>query len=347
MATLVSTGTFVGVVIQAFTHRLSLGDVTLYSNAVRGMQSALTSIAYAIASLYEHTLFFTTYKQVQMLPQPIPIQNPTRSISRLVHGLEFRQVSFRYSEEHPWVLKNVNLFVPAGQCLAVVGLNGAGKTTLMKLLTRLYDPTEGDILWDGVDIREFDPEVLRDHIGAIFQDFGRYSLTAQQNIGLGAVKYLEDMSRIRQAAERAGIDARLEALPRKYQTMLSREFGKNGEGVELSGGEWQKVAAARLFMREADLLILDEPTAALDAQAEYEIYDHFSQLVNDRTSLLVSHRFSTVRMADIIAVLENGRFIEYGSHDELIHQAGRYAQLYKLQAEQYLSSNSNDGHDAR
>lgn len=335
LATLVSIGTFVVVVVQAFIGRLSLGDVTLYSNAVRGIQGALAGMVYAVSGLHEHTLFFATYEQVQALPQPIPVQNPARPVPELRHGVELRHVSFRYSEAHPWVLHDVNLFIPAGHCLALVGLNGAGKTTLVKLLTRLYDPTEGEILWDGVNIREFDPEILRGRMGTVFQDFGRYSFTAQENIGLGAVKYIENMQRIYRAAEKSGIHTRLKGLPKGYQTILSREFGENGDGIDLSGGEWQKIATARLFMREADLLILDEPTAALDAQAEHEIYNHFSELVEGYTSLLISHRFSTVRMADVIAVLENGQIIEYGTHDELVQQGGTYARLYHLQAERY------------
>jgi ATP-binding cassette subfamily B protein len=213
-----------------------------------------------------------------------------------------RNVSFRYTEEHPWVLRELNLIIPAGKCLALVGANGAGKTTLVKLLTRLYDPTEGQILWDGIDIREFRPEELRSRIGAIFQDFMQYSLTAQENIGLGDVENIKNLSRIHNAAVKAGVHTAINNLPQGYQTILSRWLGDDDSGVDLSGGEWQKIAIARMFMRDADLLILDEPTSALDAQAEYETYNRFVNLMAKRTSLLISHRFSTVRMADTIAV---------------------------------------------
>ena len=335
LSTLVSSGAFVVVVVQAFAGRLSLGDVTLYTNAIRSVQSALSGIVFALSGLNEHSLFFTHYQNLKALPQPVRVATRPRHVPALESGIEIRNVSFRYTRKHPWVLREVNLFIPAGQCLALVGLNGAGKTTLVKLLTKLYDPTEGQILWDGVDIGEFSPEDLRRSMGVIFQDFIRYDFTAQENIGLGDVEHLEDIVRIRQAAQKAGIHNTIESLPQGYQTMISRMFGDNGAGVDLSGGEWQKIAIARMFMRKADLLILDEPTAALDAQAEHEIYRRFAELVTGHASLLISHRFSTVRMADIIAVLENGIISEHGSHDELLSRGKTYAKLYTMQAERY------------
>ena len=206
---------------------------------------------------------------------------------------------------------------------------------MVKLLTRFYDPTEGQVLWDGIDVREFDPQELRRHIGAILQDFAHYELTAQQNIGLGNVEQIEQLPKVEQAARKAGIHDRLATFPQGYQSFLGRSLATEGVGIDLSGGEWQKIALSRMFMREAEVLILDEPTASLDAQAEYELYAHFHTLVRGRTCLLITHRFSTVRMADSIVVIENGEVTESGSHKELIAHNGTYATLYTMQAEQY------------
>jgi len=247
-------------------------------------------------------------------------------------------VSFRYSDQHPWVLQNVTLTFPRGKCLGLVGLNGAGKTTLVKLLTRLYDPTEGEILWDGVDIRHFETRELRQRMGGIFQDFVHFDLTAEENIGLGQVDEIDNSERIHQAAVDAGVDEVLEKLPQGYKTVLSRWLAEDKVGIDLSGGQWQKIAIARMFMRETDFLILDEPTAALDAEAEYEIYNHFVNLVKGRTSLLISHRFSTMRIADVIAVLDGGKIVEYGTHDELLQAEKAYARLYNMQLEQHMRS---------
>lgn len=335
LSTLVTSGAFAVVVMQAVAGQITLGDVTLYTGALGSVQGALSGLIYAFASLNESALFFSRYQELMALPPALKISQSPCAVPPLRESIELRGVSFRYTDDHPWVLKDVNLTLPAGECLALVGLNGAGKTTLVKLLTRLYDPSEGQILWDGIDIREFDPVELRQHMGAIFQDFVRFDLTAQENIGLGNVEKMDDLAQIEQSARAVGIHDTIEKLPGGYQAVLSRWLVEEGQGVDLSDGQWQKIATARMLMREAELLILDEPTAALDAEAEYEIYSQFTNLVRGRTSLLISHRFSTVRIADVIAVLENGRIIEYGSHADLMALGKTYARLYTMQAEQY------------
>jgi len=252
--------------------------------------------------------------------------------TKIKYGIEFRNVSFRYPDRQDWALRNVNLHIKPGEKIALVGANGAGKTTLIKLLTRLYDPTEGQILLDGVDLRDFDPDELRDHIGVIFQDFVRFQNTAGENIGFGQVKALEDKERIADASERGGSNDVIAELPNGFDTMLGRWFEK---GHELSGGQWQKIALARAFMRDSEVLVLDEPTSALDAAREYEIFQRFRELTEGKIAVLISHRFSTVRMADRIAVIENGTIGELGSHEELLALNGTYARLFNMQAEGY------------
>lgn len=331
----ISTGSFVFVVIQAFSGRLSLGDVALYTSAVTSTQGALTGIIMALTRLNESLLFFRQYTNLLALREPLGVGPVLRPVPPLAVGITFRNVSFRYSDHQSWILRNVDLFLPASRCLALVGLNGAGKTTLVKLLMRLYDPVEGQILWDNIDLREFDPQEFRQHLGVIFQDFARYDLTVQENIGLGNVAQIENKTLIQQAARKAGIHERVESLPHGYQSMLRRWLAVEQEGLDLSGGEWQKLALARMFMRDTDVLVLDEPTAALDAQTEYDLYCDFRELMRGRTCLLITHRLSTARMADCIAVLEDGCITEYGTHAELLSQAGAYTKLYSLQAQGY------------
>jgi ATP-binding cassette subfamily B protein len=338
LANVVSSGAFVAVVSQAFSGRITLGDVTLYITALGSVQGALFGMIYAFGNLNENILFFSHFTNLLALPTALPALQPIQGTTSLDGSIELRNVSFRYSDQHPWVLQNVNLTFPKGKCLGLVGLNGAGKTTLVKLLTRLYDPTEGEILWDGVDIRHFETRELRQRMGAIFQDFVHYDLTAEENIGLGHVDEIGNTERIHQAAVDAGVDEVLEKLPQGYKTVLSRWLAEDMVGIDLSGGQWQKIAIARMFMRDTDFLILDEPTAALDAEAEYEIYNHFVHLVKGRTSLLISHRFSTMRIADVIAVLEGGKIVEYGTHDELLRTGNTYARLYNMQLEQHVRS---------
>jgi ATP-binding cassette subfamily B protein len=333
----VAGGAFVVVILEALQGKISLGDVLLYTSAVTSIQAALSSLVFSVSNVNESVLFFTHFTSLMALPEPLVTSNSARPVPPLGSGIELRNVSFRYSDQHPWVVRNLSLSIPAQQCLALVGLNGAGKTTLVKLLTRLYDPTEGEILWDGIDLREFDPKELRERIAAILQDFIHYDLTAKENIGLGNIAQLDESASIHQAAKKAGIDCAIERLPLGYDTILSRWLVGDGIGADLSGGEWQKLGMARMFMRDAstDLLILDEPTAALDAQAEYDMYTRFVELTAGRTTLLVTHRFSTVRMANLVAVIENGSITEYGSHDALLSLEGTYARLHRMQAERY------------
>jgi ATP-binding cassette subfamily B protein len=242
-------------------------------------------------------------------------------------------MSFRYPGQEKWVLRHIDLFIPRGQSVALVGSNGAGKTTLVKLVTRLYRPTEGRVLLDGRDLRDWDEASLRARFGVVFQDFNQYQFKLRENVGVGSVEYLEDEARVRRAVERGGADAVVSSLERGIETPLGRWFA---EGVELSGGQWQKLALARGFMREsADILVLDEPTAALDADAEHAVFERFRRLAEGRTTLIISHRFPTVRMADRILVLEGGRIIEDGSHAELLARSGTYARLFQLQAQGY------------
>jgi len=250
----------------------------------------------------------------------------------IVGGFVFEDVGFRYPDQEKWAVKGVSFRITTGERVALVGENGAGKTTLVKLLTRLYDPTEGRILLDGVDLREYDLESLRQSVGVIFQDFFRYDLTARENIAVGWIEARADEARIQDSAQKSLAADVVAGLERRYEHVLGRRFEG---GANLSGGEWQKVALARAYMRDAQVLVLDEPTAALDARAEFQVFERFSELTAGRMAVLISHRFSTVRMADRILVLEHGAVLEDGSHEKLLALGGRYAELFNLQAAGY------------
>jgi ATP-binding cassette subfamily B protein len=312
---------------------LTLGDMTLYLTICRQAQGTFQGLFFGVGQVYEGGLFLEDlFGFLALQPLTAAPARPRPAPRPIAGGIEFRGVGFRYPGREEWALREVSLHIRPGEKLALVGANGAGKTTLVKLLTRLYDPTEGQILLDGVDLREYDLDDLRERIGVIFQDFVHYHATARENIGFGQIQALEDDRRLAVAAQRGGADEVVAALPQGYETMLGRWFER---GHELSGGQWQKLALGRAFMRDGEVLVLDEPTAALDAEHEYEIFQRFRNLTAGKIALLISHRFSTVRMADRIAVLEGGHLTELGTHQELLDQDGTYARLFNMQAEGY------------
>jgi ATP-binding cassette subfamily B protein len=324
---------YVVIIIRAIHGSLSIGDLTFLAGSFRqlrslleGMLTRFTSVSQGALYLKDLFEFFEIRPRIVRPVHPRPFPNPIRE------GLRFENVGFRYTNSERWANRHLNFLLRPGEKLALVGENGAGKTTLVKLMARLYDPTEGRILLDGIDLREYDPEEVRSRIGIIFQDFLRYQMTLAQNIAVGNIVRQEDRGLIEAAARQSLASVLAERLPDKYDQALGRRFH---QGVELSGGEWQKVALARAYMRDAQLLILDEPTAALDARAEYEVFQRFAELTKGKTAVLISHRFSTVRMADRILVLDKGELLESGSHEELLRAGGRYAELFNLQAAGY------------
>ena len=332
LAALATGAVYVYVVWLVATGQRTPGDLALYGGAAALLQQQVQGLGLYIGYLPRALNFLPALYRVLEAPPDLPVPASPRPMSPSIReGITFEQVAFTYPGRSEPVLCNVSLHLGRHESVALVGRNGAGKTTLVKLLLRLYDPTEGRILLDGVDLREFDPADLRRQMGVIFQDFMHYELTARENIGLGQVEALSDSDRLHTAAARAGADTLLRQLPQGLDTQLGREFG----GRELSGGEWQKLALARAFVRDCAILVLDEPTAALDVQTEYEVYQRFQELTRDRTTLLISHRFSTVRMADRILYLSDGGIQEAGAHADLLAQDGEYARLYRLQAAQY------------
>jgi len=321
------------VVYQTLKGRLSIGQLTFLAGALAGSSSHIQMIFSTFSSIADQSLFLTDLMhffavkpriacRADALPAPRPIRD----------GFEFRKVSFHYPGSERLVLNNLDFRIEAGQRIALVGENGQGKTTFVKLLTRLYEPSAGAILLDGVDLREYDSADLQRQIGVIFQDFMRYDLPARENIGVGRIENLSDLRSIREAARKSGADEIVARLPHGFDQMLGRRFEG---GVDLSGGEWQKFALARAYLRDAQVLILDEPTASLDAAAEYEVFRRFAELTQGRLAILISHRFSTVRMCDRIVVLEKGVIREEGTHQELLATGGSYARLFQLQAANY------------
>jgi ATP-binding cassette, subfamily B, bacterial len=356
LLSLIGTGTFyaayVAMALLAAAGQLTLGNMTLYVVAFRQGQQAFQSALGAIGDIYEHNLYMSNlWEYLRMADAATPTAataEPTSTLARLApkdgangapapgRGAEIvlDDVGFRYPGKDDWALRHVSLKIAAGESVALVGENGAGKTTLVKLLTRLYEPTEGRILLDGRDLREWEPESLRRRFGVLFQDFNQYQLKVRENVGFGSVDHLEDQPRVERAVDRGGATEVVSALTGGLDAPLGRWFQ---DGSELSGGQWQKIALARAFMREeADVLVLDEPTASLDAEAEHAVFERFRELAQGRTTIVISHRFPTVRMAKHIVVLDHGTVVEQGSHDALVGiTGGKYARMFALQAEGY------------
>jgi ATP-binding cassette subfamily B protein len=311
----------------------SVGDLTFLAGSFLRLRSLLEGLLSGISQVAGQAMYLDDlFSFFEIAPEIVSPENPAPFPSPIRRGFVFEDVGFRYPGAERWAVRHLSFELRAGEVLALVGENGAGKTTLVKLLARLYDPDEGRILLDGVDLREFDLDALRAHVGVIFQDFVRYHLTAAENIAVGRIEARDDRERIVEAARRALADEVIAKLPRGYDQVIGKRF-KNG--VDLSGGEWQKVAIARAYMRDAQLLILDEPTAALDARSEFGVFQRFKELSEGRTAVLISHRFSSVRMADRILVLAGGEIEAVGTHEQLLAQQGRYAELFELQAAGY------------
>jgi ATP-binding cassette subfamily B protein len=324
---------YVVIILRAVHGALSIGDLTFLAGSFRQLRSLLEGILNRFTSVSQGAIYLQDlFEFFEISPRLVRAAHPRAFPKPIREGFTFEDVGFRYLHSDRWANRHLHFTLRPGEKLALVGENGAGKTTLIKLLTRLYDPTEGRILLDGVDLREYDPDDLRGQVGVIFQDYLRYQMTMAQNIAVGDIARKEDRALIETSAQRSLADILVEKLPGRYDQELGRRFH---QGVELSGGEWQKVALARAYMRDAQLLILDEPTAALDARAEYEVFQRFAELTKGRTAVLISHRFSTVRMADRILVLEKGEMLEIGSHEELLRAGGKYAELFQLQAMGY------------
>lgn len=333
-ANLAAFGVYVSVYLriiqQTFGGFLSIGQFTLYVGAFMNIERFLVTQAWEIATLIEHTKYLDSFRELESL-KPKIVDHPEAIELGTVERVDFNNVSYQYEGSKDWALQEVSFSMNHGERIAIVGENGAGKSTLVKLMMRLYEPTHGSIVINGKDYRLYTLTSLRKQIGITFQDFMEYSLTTRENIGVGELGYMENISVVQSAAKRAGIHERIIRFPKQYETILGHEVHE--EGIELSGGEWQKLALARSLLKDASVLILDEPTAALDARSEYHFFTELFSQVKKQTVIVISHRFSSVRVADRIIVLKEGKIVEQGTHASLIKQKGLYAELYHLQTD--------------
>jgi ATP-binding cassette, subfamily B, bacterial len=334
ISTIVTSITYLYIALQAIAGRLSLGALTAYTQAAVQVQNSIQSLLGGFSGMYEHNLYLNNLVELMAMQPSMPRPANPKPVPQPLRGeIVFDNVTFAYPGAEKPALDGVSFTVTPGETLAVVGRNGAGKTTLFKLICRLYDPSDGRILIDGIDLRDYEPDELRRQIGAMFQDYVDYQATASENIGLGSVPEITNREAVVEASKQAGSDELIANLPAGYDTALGKWFDA---GVNLSGGEWQKVALARAFMRDdARILLLDEPTSALDAQAEYDLFERLRSLTRGRTAVYISHRFSTVRRADRIIFLEHGKLVEEGTHEDLMRLNGRYARLFRMQAAAY------------
>jgi ATP-binding cassette subfamily B protein len=324
---------YVYIIFETIHGWISIGQLIFLAGSFRQLNSLMESVLARFTSVSQGAIYLSDFFEFfEITPRILSGPRKRSFPDPIREGFVFENVGFRYREAEEWASRNLNFTLKAGEKIALVGENGAGKTTLVKLLARLYDPTEGRILLDGHDLKEYDLTSLRRNIGVIFQDYLRYQMRVTENIAVGNIDEKENKPRIISSAEQSLASGLVERLPGGYDQMLGKRFL---DGVELSGGEWQKVALARAYMRDAQVLILDEPTSALDARAEFEVFQRFAALTQGKTAVLISHRFSTVRMADRILVLQHGRLIESGTHEALIAKNGMYAELFNLQAKGY------------
>ena len=326
-------GAYILIIVRTVAGVVTVGDMTFLSGSFNRLQNQLQNLLSTFTRITESALYLQDYFDfLAIVPtirdHPEAIDAP----KEIKDGIRFENVGFKYPGTEVWAVRHISFFLQPGEKLALVGENGAGKTTLVKLLARMYDPSEGQILIDGIDIRQFSIESYRKMIGVIFQDYVRFSFKAGENVAVGQIEESDNTQQIKTAAEKSLADPVIQKLPGGYDQMLGKRFS---EGIDLSGGEWQKIALARAYMRDAQIVILDEPTASLDARAEYEVFKRFSELTKGKSAVIISHRFSTVRMADRILVLKNGELLELGTHEELLDKNGLYAELFALQAKGY------------